>query len=115
MSLTKTIKVGDYEVEIKRYTFKERMLIQSKAIEGAGKAKVDEKGEADLDIDFTKLDVASFMTDSILYGIKSMKCNGQEVKVTRELIESMDYEIASILYREIKALNEKSFFSKVET
>jgi hypothetical protein len=108
LSLTEIVKAGDYEFEIKRFSLRERSLIQAKMVKTAGVVKA---GEENVDIDWGKFDFLEFQADSIFYGIKSAKYKGEEINVTREWVESLDWELAEFLFHKIRALNERRFFS----
>jgi DNA polymerase elongation subunit (family B) len=103
--LEKELKIGDYEFTIKRYTFKERLMIQANALKGMENVDIN-----NLKVDASKVNFIDFMVDSIYYGLKEAKYKGEKIQITKEFIENLDSEIANFLYLEIKNLNEKSFF-----
>jgi hypothetical protein len=108
VELTETVKAGDWEIVIKRYTLKERTMIQARALNSASKTEGEQ-----VVLDLSKANMSElegFIVDSILYGIKSVKYKGEEVQVTREFVESLDHELATFLFNRITEFNNKRFF-----
>lgn len=99
--ITESVKLGDWDFELKRYTLKDSLEIQAivgKAIREDG--TVDEKG----------VDYGAFYVESLMRGISKAKYNGQDIPITKELILGLDTELANALLAKITELNRRNFF-----
>ena len=106
--ISETIQIGDYVFEIKRYTLKDSLEIQS---------ILSKAGKEDGSVDINKVDYQTFYVESIMRGLSKVKLAGQEIPISKEFILGLDVEIANALLSKITELNRKNFFQarKVET
>jgi hypothetical protein len=101
MSLNETVTFDGWEFEIKRYTLKDTLAIQSLLAKST---------KEDGTIDEKKVDYEAFYLESILRGLVKAKYNGQELPISKELILSLDTELANSLLAKITELNKRNFF-----
>jgi hypothetical protein len=96
--MEKEIKIGNIKYIIKRFTYKEWLIIQENS------ARIDENGK----VSFKQYE---YFINSLVFGVKSIiDENGKEITPTREYFENLDHELGLKLFEAIRDYNTQRFF-----